>query len=75
MEMRVHELAKQYGLTNIQMMEFLVNNSIDVQESNSIVELSQINNVIKKLEAKKNLGEHKNKTSDFLSKVLAIELF
>lgn len=62
-KIRVHELAKQYGLTNSQMMEFLVKNNVDVQTSLSTVDMSSISDVIKKLGAKKNLGEHKNKTS------------
>lgn len=62
-KVKVHELAKQYGLTNMQMMDFLANNDIEVQNPESLVDISFVGDIIKKLETKKNLGEHRNKTS------------
>ena len=61
-KIKVHELAKQYGLTNMQMMDFLANNEIEVQNTESLVDISFDGDIIKKLATKKNIGEHKNKT-------------
>ena len=40
---RVYELAKQYGLTNDQMINFLMTNGIDIENHMSRVEISSIN--------------------------------
>ena len=60
---RVYELAKQYGLTNEQMINFLMNNGIDVESHMSKVEMSSVSQLMKLLEGKKNFHEHTNKTS------------
>lgn len=62
-KIRVHELAKTYGLTNDQMIDFLIRNDIDVVNHMSTVDMDAVSKIIKKLEIKRNLGEHKNKTS------------
>lgn len=69
---KVHELAKMYGLTNDQMLDFLIGNDIDVASPMSIVEMDSINNVIKKLEIRANLNEHKNKTSLKTIKIIGL---
>jgi Predicted ATP-binding protein involved in virulence len=70
---RVHELAKQYGLTNEQMLEFLINNEILVSNNMSEIDESSIKNILQKLNIKKNLNEHSNKTP--LKKIIIIGLF
>lgn len=60
---RVYELAKQYGLTNEQMIDFLLNNDIDVASHMSTIEMPSVSKIIKKLETKQNFSEHKNRTS------------
>lgn len=60
---RVYELAKQYGLTNDQMINFLMTNGIDIENHMSRVEISSINQLVGALEGKKNFYEHINKTS------------
>ncbi|MBS5931502.1 MAG: translation initiation factor IF-2 N-terminal domain-containing protein [Clostridiales bacterium] len=60
---KVHELAKQFGLTNEQMIDFLLANNIDVTNHMSSVDVNSISKITKKLETKKNLGGHKNRTS------------
>lgn len=60
---KVHELAKQYGLTNEQMIDFLLNNNVHVTNIMSTVDMDSISKIIKKLEIKENFSEHKNKTS------------
>lgn len=60
---RVYELAKQYGLTNEQMINFLMNNGIYVESHMSKVEMSSVSQLMKLLEGKKNFHEHTNKTS------------
>ena len=46
---RVYELAKQYGLTNEQMINFLMNNGIDVESHMSKVEMSSVSQLMKLL--------------------------
>lgn len=60
-KIRVHELGKMYGLTNDQMIDFLIRNDIDVVNHMSTVDMDAVSKIIKKLEIKRNLGEHKNK--------------
>ncbi|WP_294378788.1 translation initiation factor IF-2 N-terminal domain-containing protein [uncultured Clostridium sp.] len=60
---RVYELAKQYGLTNEQMINFLINNGIDVATHMSAVRMSSVSQLMKLLEGKTNFREHTNKTS------------
>ncbi len=60
---RVYELAKKYGLTNEQMINFLIDNGIDVVSHMSSVKMSSVSQLMKLLEGKKNFHEHTNKTS------------
>lgn len=62
-KMRVNELAKQYGLTNEQMLDFLINNDIDITNPMSTVDMSTVSKIINKLEVKKNPNEHRNRSS------------
>lgn len=58
---RVYELAKKYGLTNEQMINFLIDNGIDVVSHMSSVKMSSVSQLMKLLEGKKNFHEHTNK--------------
>ncbi len=60
---RVHELAKKYGLTNEQMIEYLIRNGIEVKTHMSTVDSEKNKKIIGNLETRTNLNEHINNTS------------
>lgn len=60
---RVHELAKQYGLTNEQMIKFLIENEVKVNTPMSTIDMDSVKPIVKKLEIGKYDNEHKNQTA------------
>lgn len=72
-KIRVYELAKQYGFTNKQMMDFLLENGVDVESYMSFVNLDENRNTIKKLDSNKKGKNHNNHTS--LQRIQIIGLF
>lgn len=73
MKYRVYELAMKYGLTNEQMMNYLIDNGVEVRNHMSAVDVSQSRELINKLQAKTNLRDHINQTS--LKKISIYNLF
>lgn len=69
----ISELAKKYGITNEQMMYFLINNNIAIDNLESEVNISEILDILSRLDSKDNFGEHKNFTS--LKKIEIYGLF
>lgn len=53
----------KYGLTNEQMMNYLLDNGIEVRSHMSSVDVSKNRELINKLQARTNLREHINHTS------------
>lgn len=70
---RVHELAKMYGITNEQLIDFLIRNDITVDNQMSQIDIVQTKKIIEKLEGKKNLYEHRNRTG--LQRIVVEGLF
>lgn len=73
MKYRVYELAMKYGLTNEQMMNYLLDNGIEIKSHMSAVDVSENKELINKLQARTNLREHSNHTS--LKKISIYNLF
>jgi predicted ATPase len=63
----------KYGLTNEQMMNYLLDNGIEVRSHMSAVDVSENRELISKLQTRTNLGEHINHTS--LKKISIYNLF
>lgn len=57
---RVYELSKEYGMTNQQMMAFLLKNGITVNNHMSVVDMKKFDLIKQKMSV--NINEHSNKT-------------